>query len=181
KNASSAPGFGQNMPSYAVGDLVEEFVSEYAKQTGACFFDAYIAAIEANRRMEGSGAGKDSLIVHSDENVLLFVPKAQTSQWELQVMARRPAGNIVEADRQMRRSLDKAILLGAKALCGLGARMITFYEISKRIDAESSDQRLFYTLLPRLPESPGAFSEFQLRWINGHYPEDFAAACRAAS
>ncbi|MFP4452445.1 MAG: hypothetical protein ACLFNW_02575 [Desulfobacterales bacterium] len=181
RNASSAPGFGQNMPSYAVGDLVEEFVSEYAKQTGACFFDAYIAAIEANRRMEGSGAGKDSLIVHSDENVLLFVPKAQTSQWELQVMARRPAGNIVEADRQMRRSLDNAILLGAKTLSGLGARMITFYEISKRIDAESSDQRLFYTLLPRLPESPGAFSESQLCWINGHYPEDFAAACRAAS
>jgi hypothetical protein len=24
----------------------------------------------------------------------------------------------------------------------------------------------------------GAFSEAQLRWINGHYPEDFASACR---
>jgi len=37
---------------------------------------------------------------------------------------------------------------------------------------------LLYAFLPRLPESPGAFSEAQLRWINGHYPEDFAAACR---
>jgi len=31
----------------------------------------------------------------------------------------------------------------------------------------------------KLPESPGAFTEAQLRWINGHYPEDFAAACRS--
>jgi len=37
---------------------------------------------------------------------------------------------------------------------------------------------LLYAFLPRLPESPGAFSEAQLRWINGHYPEDFAASCR---
>jgi hypothetical protein len=26
----------------------------------------------------------------------------------------------------------------------------------------------------------GAFSEAELRFINGHYPEDFAFACRAA-
>jgi hypothetical protein len=37
---------------------------------------------------------------------------------------------------------------------------------------------MVYAFLPRLPESPGAFSEAQLRWINGHYPEDFALACR---
>ncbi len=180
KRVPTTAGFGQNMPSYAVGDLVEKFVSEYEEKTGARFFDTYIAAIENNRRMEGSGEGEESLIVYSDENVVLFVPKAQTSQWELQVMARRSSGNIVEADRDMRRSLDKAILLGAKALCGLGARMITLYEISKRIDSGNEDQRLLYTLLPRLPESPGAFSESQLRWINGHYPEDFAEACRGA-
>ena len=39
-------------------------------------------------------------------------------------------------------------------------------------------QHLLYAFLPRLPESPGAFSEAQLRFINGHYPEDFAAVCR---
>jgi hypothetical protein len=41
-----------------------------------------------------------------------------------------------------------------------------------------SDQHVLYCFLPKLPESPGAFSEAQLRWINGHYPEDFAIACR---
>ena len=41
-----------------------------------------------------------------------------------------------------------------------------------------AEQHLLYVFLPRLPESPGGFSEAQLRWINGHYPEDFAAACR---
>jgi hypothetical protein len=57
--------------------------------------------------------------------------------------------------------------------------MITNIEYSKRFDAPDKDQRLLYPFLPRLPESPGAFSEAQLRWIKGHYPEDFAAACRA--
>ena len=56
--------------------------------------------------------------------------------------------------------------------------MITVFEYSKRFDRKDHDQRLLYTFLPRLPESPGAFSEAQLRWINGHYPEDFALACR---
>ncbi|MGM0788145.1 MAG: hypothetical protein ACQETG_10625 [Thermodesulfobacteriota bacterium] len=180
KTVSRAPGFGQNIPSYAVGDLVEKFVSEYEAETGACFFDAYLAAIENNTRMEGSGEGESSLIVYLDDNVILFAPKAQTSQWELQVVCRRRVGNIAEADSSVRRSLDEAILAGAKALCSLGAKMITFYEVSRRIDSEDTGQRLLYTLLPRLPESPGAFSESQLRWINGHYPEDFAAACRAA-
>ncbi|MCF8111278.1 MAG: hypothetical protein K9J85_07285 [Desulfobacteraceae bacterium] len=178
KAVSSPGGPARGMASYAAGDLVEEFISEYRDITGVCFFDAYIHAIENNRRIEDSGRGESSLVVYSDENVIVFVPKAQTSQWELQVMARPPVGNIVEAETGMRRSLDKAILEGAKALCRMGARMITFYEISKRMDSEDQDQRLLYTILPRLPESPGAFSESQLRWINGHYPEDFATACR---
>ena len=41
-------------------------------------------------------------------------------------------------------------------------------------------QPLIYALLPKLPFSMGAFSEAQLRYINGHYPEDFAATCRFA-
>ena len=56
--------------------------------------------------------------------------------------------------------------------------MITVIEFSKRFDIADRDQRLHYSFLPRLPESSGAFSEAQQRWINGHYPEDFAAACR---
>ena len=63
-------------------------------------------------------------------------------------------------------------------LAGLGARMITTIEYAGRISSADREQRLLYSFLPRLPESPGAFSEAQLRWINGHYPEDFAAACR---
>jgi hypothetical protein len=71
------------------------------------------------------------------------------------------------------------MLLTMQLLERMGARMITVIEYSKRFDSEDDDQRLLYAFLPRLPESPGAFSEAQLRWICGHYPEDFAEACRA--
>ncbi|MBA2880934.1 hypothetical protein HNR65_001260 [Desulfosalsimonas propionicica] len=180
KTVSEASGPDRQMAAYAIGDQVETFVSQFFDQTGVCFFDAYIAAIENNQRMDGAQDREQSLIVYRDENVMVFVPKAQTSQWELQVMAAKPVGHIAEADTDMRRSLDAAILTAAKALCHMGAKMITFYEVSRRMDTDDNGQRLFYVILPRLPESPGAFSEFQLRWINGHYPEDFAAACRAA-
>jgi len=56
---------------------------------------------------------------------------------------------------------------------------VTNIEYSKRFDSTDTDQRLLYSFLPRLPHSPGAFSEAQLRWITGHYPEDFALACRS--
>ncbi|MCF8025488.1 MAG: hypothetical protein K9K82_08375, partial [Desulfobacteraceae bacterium] len=180
KSVSETPGFDTAMPSYAIGDMIGEFVSEFAAQTGADFFEAFISAIENNRRMQGAPEGEHSLVIHADKNVLVFVPKAQTSQWEVNVITRRPVGNIAEADIDMRRSLDAGLLTAAKALSNMDVQMITSYEISKRMDLPNSNQRLIYTLLPRLPESPGAFSESQLRWINGHYPEDFAAACRAA-
>jgi hypothetical protein len=78
----------------------------------------------------------------------------------------------------LRRSLDRAILVTARVLGSMGARMVTTIEYSKPVVDGSRDQRLLVAFLPRLPESPGAFSEAQLRWINGHYPEDFARACR---
>ena len=88
-------------------------------------------------------------------------------------------GNIVEADTETRASLNYGILLAQKALAGLGARMVTSIEYPKRLAAQGAEgQHLLYSFLPRLPESPGAFSEAQLRYINGHYPEDFAAVCR---
>jgi sugar phosphate isomerase/epimerase len=110
---------------------------------------------------------------------MLFVPKAQTSQWELQIMPLSPVGNILEADAATRRSFDRALLVAIRTLGAMGARMVTTIEFAKRFDAGPTGQHLLYSLLPRLPESPGAFSEAQLRWIIGHYPEDFAAACRA--
>jgi hypothetical protein len=165
------------IPSYSCGDLVADFIRDYYRQTGRRFFEAYLEAIYGNSRTDG-GTGERSLVVYEDEAVLLFVPKAQTSQWELQLMTVKPVANILQTDAGTRRSLDRGIHTAVRALAGLGARMITTIEYAGRISSAEPDQRLIYSFLPRLPESPGAFSEAQLRWINGHYPEDFAAACR---
>jgi len=114
--------------------------------------------------------------------VLLFVPKAQVSQWEIQLMVTAdsdtgPVGNVLEADTAVRQSLDTGILKAQQVLAGLGATMVTSIEYSKRIGV-ANGQRLLYAFLPKLPWSMGAFSEAQGRFILGHYPEDFAEACR---
>jgi hypothetical protein len=171
------PG-GAEHPAFACGDMIDAFIRTYRQQTGIDFFDAFENAIHANQRMDDRHHGPQSLIVYSDDNVLLFVPKAQTSQWELQLMPKQAVGNIIDADEAMRRSLDKALLIAMRILRTMGATMITVFEYSKRFHTADSGQRLLYTFMPRLPESPGAFSEAQLRWINGHFPEDFAQACR---
>lgn len=179
----------QTLPSYACGDMIAEFIESYKNITGKDFFDNYIKAIRSNKRTDRrvnsqtDNKNKDldltsSLIIYEDDNVILFVPKAQTSQWEIQLMALKKCGNIVEADTAMRASLDRGILLALQILERLGARMVTSIEFSKRFDSPDMDQRILYSFMPRLPESPGAFSEAQLRWINGHYPEDFAHSCR---
>ena len=89
----------------------------------------------------------------------------------------RPVGNILEADLETRQSLDRGMLIAMQTLTGLGARMITTIEYPKRFGAKT-DQRLLYSFLPKLPYAPGAFSEAQLRFVCGHYPEDFARSCR---
>jgi len=157
---------------------VGDFVREFRKTTGKPFFDCYQAAIEKNRRMDDVVDRFQRLVVFEDDRVMVFVPKAQTSQWELQLMPKTSVGNVVEADAGMRGSLDRALLIAVQALDAMGARMITTIEYSKPFVNGDDDQRLLMALLPKLPESPGAFSEAQLRWINGHYPEDFALACR---
>ena len=68
--------------------------------------------------------------------------------------------------------------LKIRTLGEMGARMVTSIEYAKRFQNPDTDQRLLYALLPKLPQSPGGFSEAQLRWIVGHFPEDFAEACR---
>ena len=68
-----------------------------------------------------------------------------------------------------------------QVLTAMGARLITVIEYPKRFTAQDIDQRLLYCFLPKLPQSMGAFSEAQLRFINGHYPEDFAFACRSVT
>jgi hypothetical protein len=171
------PG-GSEHPTFACGDMIDVFIRTYRQHTGVGFFDAFDKAIHGNQRMDGQPRGPRELIVYADDHVLLFVPKAQTSQWELQLMPTKAVGNIIEADEAVRRSLDRTLLIAMRILRSMGAAMITVFEYSKRFPITGSGQRLLYTFLPRLPESPGAFSEAQLRWINGHFPEDFARACR---
>ncbi|MBW1790392.1 MAG: hypothetical protein JRK53_27925 [Deltaproteobacteria bacterium] len=169
---------GASVPAFACGDLIDAFIREYRKQTGKPFFDSYIRAVRKNRRMDGYEKGETSLVVYENEGVMLFVPKAQTSQWELQLITLKPMGNIIETDSRTRKALDRTMLIAVKVLSAMGARIITGIEYAKRFDDPDTDQRLLYCFLPRLPQSPGAFSEAQLRWINRHFPEDFASACR---
>ena len=168
----------QNIPSFASGDLIHDFIEQYRKDRGNPFFETYLSAIKNNTRTDGKAMGESSLILMEDEHTILFVPKAQICEWELQLMPKTICGNILEANTQTRSSLDKAILIAVKVLESLGAKMVTTIEFSKRFDSKNSDQRLLYSFLPKLPHAPDTFSEAQLRWISGCYPEDFAHACR---
>jgi hypothetical protein len=177
RTVSSASGDGR-LPAYACGDMVAEFVRAFRRETGRGFFDCYAKAIRENCRMDDKTTAENSLVVFEDDQVMVFVPKAQTSQWELQLMPKAAVGNIFEADLPLRRALDRAILVAVQTLGAMGARLITSFEYAKSITEGDTDQRYLMAFMPRLPESPGAFSEAQLRFINGHYPEDFALACR---
>jgi len=171
----------ETMPTYSCGDLVADTVERYQTAYGNDFFSDYLKAIRNNIRTDRKD-GQSTLIVWEDNNVILFVPKAQVSQWELQLMVVAdgplgPVGNIVEADTSVRNSIDKGILLAQKIYSRLNTKMVTSLEFPKRIGIQNG-QRLFYSFLPKLPWSMGAFSEAQMRYICGHYPEDFAACCR---
>ncbi|PIE65557.1 MAG: hypothetical protein CSA26_03105, partial [Desulfobacterales bacterium] len=172
---------GEESLAFSCGDMVADTVDRYAEYYNSDFFTDYLKAIRNNTRVDGE-PGEQSLVVWEDKNVMLFVPKAQVSQWELQVMViadeqGEPIGNIIEAGAEVRASLDKGIYFAQQTLAGLGAQLVTTIEFSKRMGVNNG-QRLLYSLLPKLPWSMGAFSEAQSRYICGHYPEDFALACR---
>ena len=172
---------GGRNPAFCCGDQVAEVVEQYHHQHQSDFFADYLRAISSNSRTD-DGPGPRSLVVWEDQQVLLFVPKAQVSQWELQLMVKAdtasgPVGNVLEADTRVRRSIDLGILKAQQVLAGLGATMVTSIEYAKRIGI-ANGQRLLHAFLPKLPWSMGAFSEAQGRYILGHYPEDFAEACR---
>ncbi|WP_457551084.1 hypothetical protein [Desulfobacula sp.] len=171
---------GREIPAFACGDLICDFIRQYRKAKGNPFFQNYLKAIKNNTRTDGKAVGESSLILMEDDHIILFVPKAQVSEWELQLMPKTFCGNILEADTDMRNSLDRAILAAVKVLEFLGAKMVTTIEFSKRFDSNNCDQHLLYSFIPRLPYAPDTFSEAQLRWISGCYPEDFAHACRRA-
>ena len=77
------------MHSFGCGDMIAEVIECYNKETGSEFFNDYLSCIRNNVRMDGR-IGNDheaNLILWEDKHAILFVPKAQTSQWELQLMA----------------------------------------------------------------------------------------------
>lgn len=178
-NPEDTSMFAETFEPYACGDLVADAVACYRAETGHGLFSDYLRAIRANRRTDGR-PGEADLVVHEDDQVLLFVPKAQAVGFELQLMPLRLVGNILEADTACRAALDKAILIAHQALERLGVRMVTSIEYSRRLATGDPDQRLLYAFLPKLPYAPGGFSEAQARCIVSHYPEDFAFACRMA-
>jgi len=178
REVAAAPAAEKSIPSYSCGDLVEDFVRSYQEGCSSSFFVDYLRAVRNNSRMDDETEQPSDLVVFEDEHSILFVPKAQTSQWELQLMTLGPVGNILEADNNVRRSLNRGILTAMRILTGMGAKLITVIEFSKRIGVKDIDQRLLYSFLPKMPNSLGAFSEAELRYISGHYPEDFAFACR---
>jgi hypothetical protein len=178
KEVAGAETENEMIPSYNCGDLVADFVKSYQREYQSSFFADYILAIRNNRRMDGKNDLIADLVVYEDESVMLFVPKAQTSQWELQLITLGQVGNVLETDSNVRVSLNRGIITAMRILTGMGARMITVIEFPKRVGINDIDQRLLYSFLPKIPYSMGAFSEAQHRFINGHYPEDFACACR---
>ncbi|MCK5686532.1 hypothetical protein KAJ27_20520 [bacterium] len=169
---------GTYINSFSCGDLIDDYTKIYRENTGKNFFKNYLNAIKNNTRTDQDITKKSSLILMEDDYTILFVPKAQISEWELQLMPKIPCGNIIEADIKIRDSLDKAILTAIQTLESLGAQFVTSIEFSKRFDSDNRDQQLLYSFIPRLPYTPPTFSEAQLRWICGLYPEDFAHACR---
>lgn len=172
------PAQTEEYATFCCGDLIHDCCTRYNHETGQDFFNDYIQCIKNNHRMDG-GDGEKSLILFEDEYCMAFIPKAQTSQWEVQIMTTCSVGNILGLDSAGRTSIDLAFYRIVKGLHKLGLKLMCTIEYSSRL-SDQSNQRLLYSFLPKLPKSPGAFSESQLRWIMGHFPEDFAIALRRA-
>ncbi|MBE0583091.1 MAG: hypothetical protein IH612_04935, partial [Desulfofustis sp.] len=71
---------------FGCGDMIGEVIEHYRSLHGREFFADLLRAITTNRRMDERPDREADLVVWQDERVMLFVPKAQTSQWELQIM-----------------------------------------------------------------------------------------------
>lgn len=136
---------------FSAGDMVAEFLRDFRAAYGSDFFNAYLEAIRTNTRTDGRPSGPSSLIVYEDDQVLLFAPKAQVSEWELQIMTKMPCPHILAADTAVRSSIDTAMLKAVQALETIGAQMVTAVEFSGRFDGEDLRQHLVYSFIPRLP------------------------------
>jgi len=169
---------GNPYPCFACGDLVADFIQDYKTAHGVHFFNAFITAIENNRRTDMNPDGPHDLVVWEDDKVMLFAPKAQVSEWELMLMTKAPCPHVLSADNATRNGLDTGIRMAVQTLETLGAQMVTSVEFSGRFNSPVTEQHLVYSFIPRLPYAPGTFSEAQMRFIGGCFSEDFAFACR---
>jgi hypothetical protein len=177
--AKVTESLGGDYHCFSAGDMVSEFIQDYKNHHNTDFFPAYLAAIQNNTRTDKRSKGPSSLILYETDQLILFVPKAQVCEYEIQIMTKIPCSNVLEADAPMREDLDKTILTAIQTLETLGAQMVTAIEFSGRFNrGKRPDQHLVYSFIPRLPYAPPTFSEAQNRWITGSYPEDFAQACR---
>jgi len=163
---------------FACGDLVTDFIQDYKAAHNIDFFTAFIQAIKNNQRTDMNPDGPKDLVVWENDKVMLFAPKAQVSEWELMLMTKAPCPHVLAADTETREALDTGIRIAIQTLETLGAQMVTSVEFSGRFNSPVSDQHLIYSFIPRLPYAPGTFSEAQMRFISGCYPEDFSFACR---
>ncbi|WP_035236037.1 hypothetical protein [Desulfobacter vibrioformis] len=171
---------GNPYPCFACGDLVADFIRDYKAAHNTDFFKDFIKAIENNQRTDMNPDGPSALIVWENEKVMLFAPKAQVSEWELMLMTKAPCPHVLSADTATRNALDTGIRMAVQTLETLGAQMVTSVEFSGRFNSPVKEQHLVYSFIPRLPYAPGTFSEAQMRFIGGCFPEDFAFACRKA-
>lgn len=169
---------GNPYPCFACGDLVADFIQDYNAAHHTDFFTAFIKAIENNRRTDMNPDGPNDLKVWENDRVMLFAPKAQVSEWELMLMTKAPCPHLLCADTATRDALDTGIRIAIQVLETLGAQMVTSAEFSGRFNSPVTGQHLVYSFIPRLPYAPGTFSEAQMRFISGCYPEDFSFACR---
>ena len=172
---------GNDYGCFSCGDLITDFIKAYQTAHGVNFFKAFLKAIKTNQRTDMDPAGPKTLVVWENESVMLFAPKAQVSEWELMLVTKAPCPHVLAADTDTRNALDTGIRIAIQTLEALGAQMVTSVEFSGRFDSAAPDQHLVYSLIPRLPYAPGTFSEAQLRFISGCFPEDFAFACRQAA
>ena len=176
--ATIADNDGNPYPCFACGDLVTDFIQDYKAAHNTDFFTAFIQAIENNQRTDMNPDGPHELVVWENDKVMLFAPKAQVSEWELILMTKAHCPHVLAADTQTREALNTGIRIAIQTLETLGAQMVTSVEFSGRFNSPVTKQHLVYSFIPRLPYAPGTFSEAQMRFISGCYPEDFAFACR---
>jgi hypothetical protein len=169
---------GNLYPCFSCGDLVADFIRDYKAAYNTDFFTAFIKAIKNNHRTDTNPDGPNDLVVWENDKVMLFAPKAQVSEWELMLMTKAPCPHVLSADTATRNALDTGIRIAVQTLETLGAQMVTSVEFSGRFNSPVTEQHLVYSFIPRLPYAPGTFSEAQMRFIAGCFPEDFAFACR---